>query len=126
MQEIACQERTHYTTFAACLKPLLVEQVAMLREVEQLDGVMDKMNQIIADPFNKLSSSEEILSFVKVRENSHPIGARHQLFLHQSTFFSFCEGFQGGFQLRQPSLFSEKQHQLTLVFPSLRKPPSFW
>ena len=94
MQEIACQERTHYTTFAACLKPLLVEQVAilmlmtlmtfmalmtlmtlmllveqvaMLREVEQLDGVMDKLNQIIADPFNKLTSSDEILSFVKVR-----------------------------------------------------------
>ena len=68
VQEIACQERTHYTTFAACLKPLIVEQVAMLREVEQLDGVMDKLNQIIADPFNKLSSSEEIVSFVKVRQ----------------------------------------------------------
>ena len=68
MQEIACQERIHFTTFAACLKPLLVEQVAMLREVEQLDGVMDKLNQIIADPFNKLSSTEEILSFVKVRK----------------------------------------------------------
>ena len=68
VQEIACQERAHYTTFAACLKPLLVEQVAMLREVEQLDGVMDKLNQIIADPFNKLSSSEEIVSFVKVRQ----------------------------------------------------------
>jgi len=68
VQEIACQERTHYTTFAACLKPLIVEQVAMLREVEQLDGVMDKLNQIIADPFNKLSSSEEILSFVKDSE----------------------------------------------------------
>ena len=39
----------------------------MLREVEQLDGVMDKLNQIIADPFNKLTSSDEILSFVKVR-----------------------------------------------------------
>ena len=68
VQEIACQERIHFTTFAACLKPLLVEQVAMLREVEQLDGVMDKLNQIIADPFNKISSTEEILSFVKVRK----------------------------------------------------------
>ena len=68
VQEIACQERIHFTTFAACLKPLLVEQVAMLREVEQLDGVMDKLNQIIADPFNKLSSTEEILSFVKVKK----------------------------------------------------------
>ena len=68
VQEIACQERIHFTTFAACLKPLLVEQVAMLREVEQLDGVMDKLNQIIADPFNKLSSTEEILSFVNVRK----------------------------------------------------------
>ena len=68
VQEIACQERIHFTTFAACLKPLLVEQVAMLREGEQLDGVMDKLNQIIADPFNKLSSTEEILSFVKVRK----------------------------------------------------------
>ena len=122
VQEIACQERTHYTTFAACLKPLIVEQVAMLREVEQLDGVMDKLNQIIADPFNKLSSSEEILSFVKVREYSH---ARHQVFLQQSHQLSFCEGFRGGFQLRKPSLFSEKQHQLTLLFTSICKSPRF-
>ena len=71
VQEIACQERIHFTTFAACLKPLLVEQVAMLREVEQLDGVMDKLNQIIADPFNKISSTEEILSFVKVRKKQN-------------------------------------------------------
>ena len=29
--QVACQERSHYTTFAACLKPLVVEEVAMLR-----------------------------------------------------------------------------------------------
>ena len=40
--QVACQERSHYTTFAACLKPLVTEEVAMLREVEQLDSVMEK------------------------------------------------------------------------------------
>ena len=42
--------------------------------------------------------------------------------MHQ---LSFCEGFRGGFQLRKPSLFSEKQHQLTLLFTSICKPPRF-
>ena len=35
ISQVACQERSHYTTFAACLKPLVTEEVAMLREVEQ-------------------------------------------------------------------------------------------
>ena len=32
------------------------------------DAPLRVLNQIIADPFNKLSSSEEIVSFVKVRQ----------------------------------------------------------
>ena len=45
----------------------MLNKVAMLREVDQLDLVMDKLDHIVADPFNKLNSSEEILSFVKVK-----------------------------------------------------------
>ena len=70
VREIACQERTHYTTFAACLKPLVTEEFAMLREVEQLDGVMEKVNKIIMDPFKNLENSDDILSFVKHSEES--------------------------------------------------------
>ena len=44
----------------------MLNKVAMLREMEQLDVVMDKLDQIVADPFNKLNSSDDILSFVKV------------------------------------------------------------
>ena len=45
----------------------------MLREVDQLDLVMDKLDHIVADPFNKLNSSEEILSFVKVKWTSEKV-----------------------------------------------------
>ena len=48
----------------------MLNKVAMLREVDQLDVVMDKLDQIVADPFNKLNSSDEILSFVKVKWTS--------------------------------------------------------
>ena len=48
----------------------MLNKVAMLRELDQLDVVMDKLDQIVADPFNKLNSSDEILSFVKVKWTS--------------------------------------------------------
>lgn len=48
----------------------MLNKVAMLREVDQLDLVMDKLDQIVADPFNKLNSSDDILSFVKVKWTS--------------------------------------------------------
>ena len=50
-----------------------LNKVAMLREVDQLDLVMDKLDHIVADPFNKLNSSDEILSFVKVKWTSEKV-----------------------------------------------------
>ena len=62
--QVACQERSHYTTFAACLKPLVTEEVAMLREVEQLDSVMEKISKMIADPYRSLDNCEDVLSLM--------------------------------------------------------------
>ena len=64
VRAIAHQERTHFTTFAACVKPLVSQEVAMLREVEQLEGVMERVDRIILQPFKDLESSEDILSLV--------------------------------------------------------------
>ena len=62
--QVAYQERSHYTTFAACLKPLVTEEVAMLREVEQLDSVMEKMGKMISDPYRSLDNCEDVLSLI--------------------------------------------------------------
>ena len=62
--QVACQERSHYTTFAACLKPLVTEEVAMLREVEQLDSVMEKISKMISDPYRSLDNCEDVLSLM--------------------------------------------------------------
>ena len=62
--QVACQERSHYTTFAACLKPLVTEEVAMLREVEQLDSVMEKISKMISDPYRSLDNCEDVLSLI--------------------------------------------------------------
>lgn len=70
VKEIACQERTHYTTFAACLKPMVMEELAMLREVEQLEDVMEKIDRIIADPFKNLETSNNIFFFAKNSEET--------------------------------------------------------
>ena len=62
--QVAYQERSHYSTFAACLKPLVTEEVAMLREVEQLDSVMEKMGKMISDPYRSLDNCEDVLSLI--------------------------------------------------------------
>eukprot|EP00092_Neocalanus_flemingeri_P001540 GFUD01001642.1.p1 GENE.GFUD01001642.1~~GFUD01001642.1.p1 ORF type:complete len:701 (-),score=240.25 GFUD01001642.1:116-2218(-) len=63
VMEIFSQERTHFTTFAACLKPVIAEEFAMLSQVEMLSDVMEKVNEIIADPFKNLET-ENILSYL--------------------------------------------------------------
>lgn len=60
--EISCQERTHYTTFVACLKPVISEEFAMLSQVDMMSEVIEELNEIIADPFKNLESSENVLS----------------------------------------------------------------
>ena len=70
VREIACQERMHYTTFAACLKPLVAEELSMLREVEQLEGVLEKITKIVADPLKNIESSDDILSIMNHSEES--------------------------------------------------------
>ena len=62
----------------------MLNKVAMLREVDQLDVVMDKLDQIVANPFNKLNSSEEILSFVKVKWTSETVFFAVDTILEQS------------------------------------------
>ena len=65
VKEISCQERTHYTTFAACFKPVMAEEFAMLSQVEMLSDVMENVNEIIADPFKNLQDSENTTEHLK-------------------------------------------------------------
>ena len=51
LREISAQERSIFTRIAAGVKPVIVCEFAMFREVEQLGEVMEKLNKIIMDPF---------------------------------------------------------------------------
>jgi len=61
VKEIGCQERSLYITLAAGLKPVIVEELAMLSEVEQLGKVMEKMDDILLDPYNNSDDKENIM-----------------------------------------------------------------
>merc|ERR1711892_407415 len=65
VREISCQERTHFTTFAACLKPVMAEECAMLSQAKMLREVTEKLNEIISDPFKNLLHSENTLEPLK-------------------------------------------------------------
>jgi len=60
--ELASQERTRYLTLLATLTPILVEEKAMLSQANLLNGVIEKVDEIIADPLKILQTSENILT----------------------------------------------------------------
>ena len=64
LRERTCQERSIYTAIAAGLKPVIAGEFSILREVEQLTEVMNKMNKIIFDPFKDILDRENKTSFV--------------------------------------------------------------
>ena len=49
LREISGQERSIFTRITAGVKPVIVCEIAMFREVEQLGEVMEKLNKIIID-----------------------------------------------------------------------------
>ena len=61
VREIGCQERSLYITLAAGLKPVIVEELAMLAEVEQLGKVMEKMDDILHDPYSTSADKENVM-----------------------------------------------------------------
>ena len=69
LREISEQERSVYTKVAAGLKPAIVCEFAMFREIEQLGEVMETMNKMIMDPFN--DSDGESVSFFNNSEESY-------------------------------------------------------
>ena len=64
LKEISCQERLLYTRVAAGLKPVILCEFAMCREMEQLDQVMEDINKIIMDPFKENNDNGEEIFFV--------------------------------------------------------------
>merc|ERR1711892_380406 len=76
VREISCQERTHFTTFAACLKPVMAEECAMLSQAKMLREVTEKLNDIISDPFKNLHHSENNLEPLNTSETK-PTKSKH-------------------------------------------------
>ena len=69
LREISEQERIVYTEVAAGLKPAIVCEFAMFREIEQLGEVMESMNKMIMDPFK--DNDGESVSFFNNSEESY-------------------------------------------------------
>ena len=63
VREISRQERSVYTKVAAGLKPVIVCEFAILREIEQLGPVTENIDKIVMDPFKDTSCDGESISF---------------------------------------------------------------
>ena len=70
VRRITTEERSHFCTFAACLKPVVEEEYTMLGEIQQLDEVMDKLSRIIADPHNVPDTSDQVINDMKASGES--------------------------------------------------------
>ena len=64
LREISAQERSIFTRIGPGVKPVIVCEFAMFREVEQLGEVMVKLNKIIMDPFRDNHFDRDSISFV--------------------------------------------------------------
>ena len=71
LREISGLERSIFTIIAAGVKPVIVCEFAMFREVEQLDQVMEKLNKIIMDPFRDNHFDRDSISFVNNSKESY-------------------------------------------------------
>ena len=70
VRRISSQERSHYSTLAACLKPVISEELTMLTEIEQLDEVMEKVGRIIADPANIPDNMDQVIRDIRSNGDS--------------------------------------------------------
>ena len=68
--EISRHERNIYTTVAAGINQVFGVEFAILREVEQLEEVMEKMKKFILHPSSDADKCEELNSIVSRRKQS--------------------------------------------------------
>ena len=62
LREISAQERSIFKRIAAGVKPVIVFEFAMLREVEQLGEVLERPNKIVMDPFKDNNFDRDSIS----------------------------------------------------------------
>ena len=71
LKDISCQERSLYTKVAVGLKPVILCEFAMYKEIEQLGHVMENINKIMMDPFKERNDNGEEILFVNTRDSPY-------------------------------------------------------
>ena len=61
VRRINMEERAQFCGFAACLRPVLCEEIAMMAELESIGEVVDTMGRIVRDPHAMPDTTDQVI-----------------------------------------------------------------
>lgn len=67
------EERSHFCMFVKFLEPVVEEEVSMIQEITHLQEIMDSLAKLTADPYELPSSSEDVISRLKLDKQKNNI-----------------------------------------------------
>ena len=62
VRRINMEERSQFCNFAACIRQAVVEEIAVMEEVEGIREVLEDMNKVIDDPRNIPDTAEKVIN----------------------------------------------------------------
>ena len=62
VRRINMEERSQFCDFAACVKQVVAEEVAVMEEMESVRGVLENINRIISDPHNMPDTADKVIN----------------------------------------------------------------
>ena len=62
VRRINLEERSQFCDFAACVKQVVVEEVAVMEEMESVREVLEDMTKIIDDPHNMPDTADKVIN----------------------------------------------------------------
>jgi len=60
------EERSHFCLFVKFLQPVVEEEIAMIQEISHIQEIVESLSKLTADPFDLPSSSETVISNLKL------------------------------------------------------------
>ena len=67
------EERSHFCLFVKFLRPVVEEEIAMIQEISHIQEIMESLFTLASDPFNLPSSSENVISNLKLNKQGNSI-----------------------------------------------------
>ena len=71
VRRINMEERSQFCNFAACIRQAVVEEIAVMEEVEGIREVLEDMNKVIDDPHNIPDTAEQIINDIMESGTNH-------------------------------------------------------